>query len=440
MAGGSRVAGGVAAGILLVGVAGFLGWYFAGRASEPDANASLPSPPQTRPVKADPARELAQRLLVVDTHIDLPYRLSELGGAGDDVSQRLPRGDFDAVRAKEGGLDVAWMSIYVPAKYQTSGGAMALADGLIDLVDGLVAKHPTLFAVPASADDAEAIARSGRIALPMGMENGAGIESDVANLAHFHRRGIRYVTLTHGEDNLISDSSYSKPEKRTWHGLSKFGEEVVAEMNRLGILVDLSHVSDEAFDDALAVTRTAPILSHSSCRRFTPGFERNLDDERIRALAAKGGVIQINFGSAFLTAASNAWSLAQHEAEEKWVAESGTKPGSPELDAFRQRYVAEHPMPRATLDDVVAHVEHVIGLVGADHVGLGSDFDGVGPTLPTGLEDVSKYPALFARLAERGHDEETIAKLAGGNLMRVWREAESFAAASVPAAAAGPGS
>jgi membrane dipeptidase len=199
-------------------------------------------------------------------------------------------------------------------------------------------------------------------------------------------------------------------------------------MNRLGMLVDLSHVSDETFDDAIEIVTAPPIASHSSCRHFTPGFERNLDDERIVKLAGKGGVIQINFGSSFLTAAANAWSQGAWKAEQAFRAEQGAKEGSAELDAFRAEYVKQHPMPRATLDDVVAHVEHVIAIAGVDHVGIGSDFDGVGPTLPTELADVSMYPNLIAALLARGHSEADVEKIAGGNLLRVWREAERVAA------------
>ena len=251
---------------------------------------------------------------------------------------------------------------------------------------------------------------------------------ELAHVAHFVGRGVRYATLTHGKDNLLGDSSYTPPAERTWHGLSPFGREVVAEMNRLGMLVDLSHVSDETFDDAIEIVTAPPIASHSSCRHFTPGFERNLDDERIVKLAGKGGVIQINFGSSFLTAAANAWSQGAWKAEQAFRAEQGAKEGSAELDAFRAEYVKQHPMPRATLDDVVAHVEHVIAIAGVDHVGIGSDFDGVGPTLPTELADVSMYPNLIAALLARGHSEADIEKIAGGNLLRVWREAERVAA------------
>lgn len=180
------------------------------------------------------------------------------------------------------------MSIYVPAEHQKTGDAAAVADRLIDRVEALVGRAPAGFALAPTPEAVEAAAKAGKVALPLGIENGAAIGDDLGNLRHFFDRGVRYITLTHGEDNAICDSSYTEPEKRTWHGLSPFGREVVAEMNRLGILVDLSHVSDEAFDQAIAIVRAPPIASHSSCRHFTPGFERNLDDERIRKLAAQG--------------------------------------------------------------------------------------------------------------------------------------------------------
>lgn len=411
------------------------GWWAVGRL---DRTSTASAPVRDRVPSAAElatrAAELARRWTLVDTHIDLPYRLTETGEPAASIAGRTERGDFDAVRARQGGLDVAWMSIYVPAAYQESGGAKAFADTLIDGVEALAAASPETFAVVRSVDEAEAAVAAGKIALPLGIENAAAFEDDLGNVAHFAGRGVRYATLTHGKDNLLGDSSYTPPAERTWHGLSPLGREVVAEMNRLGMLVDLSHVSDETFDDAIELVTAPPIASHSSCRHFTPGFERNLDDERIVKLAEKGGVIQINFGSSFLTAAANAWSLAAWKAEQAFRAEQGAKEGSAELDAFRAEYVKQHPMPRATLDDVVAHVEHVIEIAGVDHVGIGSDFDGVGPTLPTELADVSMYPNLIAALLARGHSEADVEKIAGGNLLRVWREAERVAAgAGAPA-------
>ena len=377
------------------------------------------------PAELARARELAQKLLIVDTHIDVPYRLEE---GWVDVTKRTAGGDFDLERAREGGLDAAWMSIYVPAAHQKSGDAKAVADRLIDRVEALVGRAPAGFALAATPDEVEAAARAGRVALPLGIENGAAIGDDLANLRHFFDRGVRYITLTHGEDNAICDSSYTDADQRTWHGLSPFGRQVVAEMNRLGILVDLSHVSDAAFDQAIEIVKAPPIASHSSCRHFTPDFERNLDDGRIRTLAARGGVVQINFGSGFLTAAAN------RAGEEEWAAsgafqkEHALPDGSPELEAFHRQWRAAHPLPYATVADVADHIEHVIALAGVDHVGLGSDFDGVGDSLPVGLKSVADYPNLIAELLARGHSEAELAKILGGNLQRVWREAERVAA------------
>lgn len=373
---------------------------------------------------ASRGKELADRLLVVDTHIDVPYRLKD---EMEDVSLRTAKGDFDHPRAVAGGLDTTFMSIYVPAKLQEAGGAKALADELISMVEGIAAAAPAKWAMAATPEQALANRAAGKLSFALGIENGAAIEDQLANLAHFHSRGVRYVTLTHGKNNLICDSSYEKPESRLWHGLSPFGREVVAEMNRLGIMVDLAHVSDEAFDQALALSQAPPIASHSSCRHFTPGFERNVDDARIRALAAKGGVLQVNFGSSFLTAAANKNAIDGSLAQAAFVKEKGVAENSPEAKAFEEKWKQENPLPRANLDDVVAHIDHVVAIAGIDHVGLGSDFDGVGDSLPYGLRDVSMYPNLFARLLERGYREADIEKIAGGNLMRVWREAERVA-------------
>ncbi len=400
------------------------------------AGAVAAEPPPTAELEAR-ARELARRLLVVDTHIDIPYRLE---AAWEDVTRRTAKGDFDLERAREGGLDAAWMSIYIPSELQEKGGARALADRLIDRVEALVGRAPAGFALARTPEEVEAAARAGKVALPLGIENGAAFESDLAHVRHLFERGVRYVTLTHATDNLIADSSYSEAGKRRWNGLSPFGREVIAEMNRLGILVDLAHVSDAAFDQALAVTAAPPIVSHSSCRHFTPGFERNLDDERIRALAAKGGVLQINFGSAFLTAAANRHSEAEWREATSFQREQGLADGAPELEQFHRDYRAAHPLPRATVADVADHIEHAVGLVGHDHVGLGSDFDGVGDSLPSGLEDVSKYPNLIAELLRRGWSEEQLARLLAGNVQRVWRAAERVAreGSAPPAAPAQP--
>ncbi len=306
---------------------------------------------------------------------------------------------------------------------------------MIDLVEGLEEHNREIFAVVHSTRQAAGTHAEGKIGIALGMENGAPIEHDLANLKHFYDRGVRYITLTHAEDNQICDSSFAPADKRTWHGVSPFGRQVIAEMNRLGIMVDLSHVSDEAFDQAIALVKAPPIASHSSARALTPGFERNLDDARIRKLAAAGGVISINFGSAFLTPAANAYLVGMRAAQKEFAAAHPSASVSERQD-FQEKWSDEHPLPHAALDDVVHHIDHVVKLVGVDHVGLGSDFDGVGDSLPVGLEDVSTYPNLVARLLERGYGEADVEKILSGNVLRVWRAVEDYAA---KAAAAGSG-
>ncbi|MEO8276901.1 MAG: membrane dipeptidase [Thermoanaerobaculia bacterium] len=375
-------------------------------------------------------KALADRLMIVDTHIDVPYRLQEEKDAKEEIeniSLATSKGEFDYPRAVAGGLDVTFMSIYIPAALQETGGAKALADELIDRVESIQRASPEKWAMAPTPDQALANRKAGRLSFAMGIENGAAIEDNLANVKHFYDRGVRYITLTHGKNNLIGDSSYEPADNRKWHGLSPFGRDVVAEMNRLGILVDISHVSDETFDQALALSKAPPIASHSSCRVFTPGFERNVDDPRIRALAEKGGVLQINFGSSFLTAAANQYSKDGQAAVAAFVKEKNVAADSPEAKAFGEKWQKDNPLPRANLDDVVAQIEHAVAIGGIDHVGLGSDFDGVNGTLPYGLRDVSMYPILFARLLERGWSEADIEKIAGQNLLRVWREAERVA-------------
>jgi membrane dipeptidase len=209
--------------------------------------------------------------------------------------------------------------------------------------------------------------------------------------------------------------------------LSPFGEQVVAEMNRLGIMIDISHVSDEAFYDVLALTRAPVIASHSSCRKFTPGFERNMDDDMIRALAENGGVIQINFGSAFLRQDAQQQSKEFWEAYDAYLEEHGLEDDDPKAQLFEDEYWKDRERIRGDLRDVVAQFDHVVSLAGVDHVGFGSDFDGV-QTLPLGLEDVSHYPDLIMALLEAGYTEDQIEKICSGNILRVWEQVEQVAA------------
>jgi len=367
------------------------------------------------------AQQLARELIIVDTHVDLPYRLNK---NPDDISVRTEGGHFDYPRSREGGLDAPFMSIYVPASLQETGGSKELADELIDMVEKLEADWPDKFAVARSPDDVRRNFESGVISLPMGMENGSPVEGDLDNLRHFYDRGIRYITLTHSENNEICDSSYA--DDRKWNGLSPFGKEVVAEMNRLGIMVDISHVSDDSFRDILEVTRAPVIASHSSCRRYTPEFERNMDDEMIRALAENGGVIQINFGSMFVRGDAHQQSTDFWKEFREYMEANGLDWEHEDSKRFREEYWKDRERIRGDLSDIVDHIDHVVELVGIDHVGFGSDFDGVA-AVPVGLDDVAHYPNLIEALLEAGYTEEQIEKIAGGNLLRVWTEVERVA-------------
>ncbi|MFY0568000.1 dipeptidase [Archangium lansingense] len=380
---------------------------------------------------AERSRALAKRVIIADGHVDVPYRLVEkLGPEGEpteDISKRTAGGDFDYPRAVEGGLDVPFMSIYIPADLQTKPGASkALADSLIDMMEKIARKSPEKFAMAHSVEEARRNTQDGKVSFALGIENGSAIEDSLENVKHFHKRGVRYITLTHSKDNQISDASFNTG-KRTWNGLSPFGRQVVAEMNRVGIMVDVSHLSDDAIRQAVEVSQVPVIASHSSCRYFTPGFERNISDELIRVVAAKGGVVMINFGSGFLSQAANTYELELRKVMMAFVQERGVARDGAEVQAFVESYMREHPVPFARVEDVADHIDHVVKLVGIDHVGLGSDFDGVGPSLPIGLKDVSQYPNLFRVLLERGYSEADIEKVASGNVFRVWQRVESHA-------------
>lgn len=375
------------------------------------------------------ATELAQSTIMVDGHVDLPYRMKVGGFTLQreilDVSVRTPDGNFDYPRAKEGGLDAPFMSIYIPAVNQKIPGASkALADSLILMTERLASTFPDKFAMAYSPADIEANFAKGLISLPMGMENGAGIEDDLATVEYFHKRGIRYITLTHGTDNLIGDASYDTTG--THGGLSPFGEEVVKEMNRVGIMVDLSHVSDNTFRDALAIAQAPVIASHSSVRKFTPGFERNMSDELIQAIAKNGGVMMINFGGSFIDSAYAAGGAKVREHIVNWLAENNLNRRDSAAQAYISEYsAANNPFP--TVQKVADHIDYVKNLVGIDYVGLGSDFDGVGDSLPTGLKDVSMFPNLIAELLKRGYSKEDIEKICYKNIFRVWNAVEDFA-------------
>lgn len=367
------------------------------------------------------ALKLAKSSIIVDGHIDVPYRLED---GWVDVTKATQGGDFDYPRALQGGLNAPFMSIYTPASLDGTPESTALAHKLIDYIEAIVGRAPEKFAIATSVKELRKQFSKGLISLPLGMENGSPIGLDLNNLQVFYDRGIRYITLAHSKSNAISDSSYD--ETRQWGGLSKFGKQVVAEMNRLGIMVDISHVSDEAFYDVMSVTQAPAIASHSSLRTFTPGFERNMSDDMIKTLAKNGGVIMINFGSTFVDAQARQWS-DQRSVDLKAAAEKFGSKESPEYKAYDENYRDTKPLPFADLEKVVEHIDYAVKLVGVDHVGLGSDYDGVGDSLPVGLKDVSTYPSLVQALLDKNYSKKDIRKILGENLLRVWSEVEKQA-------------
>lgn len=370
------------------------------------------------------ANKLANELIITDGHVDLPYRLRvkkfrlEREYLGIPISSE--EGDFDYERAKKGGLDAPFMSIYIPSAQQAyPDKGKALADSLINMIHGIVKAHPDKFAPALTPADIEANSKSGKLSLPMGMENGAPIGDDLKNLEYFFGRGIRYITLTHAKDNQICDSSYDTTY--TWNGLSPFGEKVVQEMNRLGIMVDISHVSDSTFYDVVKITKAPVIASHSSCRTFTPGFHRNMSDDMLKALGQNGGVIQINFGAYFIDSVAQRNDALRDSLERLLISKNLTSRDSaaqPIIDEFSK----QHKELFSDVERVADHIDHVVKIAGIDHVGLGSDFDGVGDSLPLGLKDVSMYPNLIYVLLKRGYSEEDIAKICYKNVFRVWNK------------------
>ena len=371
------------------------------------------------------ANDLAQQFVLADTHVDLPYRLKikhfrlEREYMGIPVS--TTEGDFDFERAKKGGLDAPFMSIYIPSDYQQKpDNGKALADSLINMIEGIVQAHPDKFALARTPSEIEENSKAGKISLPLGMENGAPIGSDVNNVKYFFDSGIRYITLTHGKQNQICDSSYDTLN-RSWSGLSPFGEKVVAEMNRLGMMVDISHVSDSAFYDVIKISKAPVIASHSSCRYFTPGFERNMSDDMINALAKNGGVIQINFGASFLDSLARVNSKVL-DSLEKTLQSKGLTSKDSAAQPIIDQFAKNHSDLYSDVERVADHIDHVVKLVGIDHVGIGSDYDGVGDSLPLGLKDVSDYPNLLYVLLKRGYTDEDIKKICSGNIFRVWNK------------------
>ena len=378
--------------------------------NEADSEENLAVADAVKPIDlAELAQQLSRELIIVDGHVDLPYRLRN---KMEDVSKETAGGHFDYVRAKKGGLDAPFMSIYIPAARE-GDGAMDMAIQLIAMVEKLCGDHPDKFAMANSPAEIEANFSKGIISFPMGLENGAPVEGKLTNLDFLYKKGIRYITLCHSKDNHICDSSYDR--QYTHGGLSPFGYDVIKRMNELGMMVDISHVSDSAFYQAIRVSKAPVIASHSSCRHFTPGFERNVSDNMIRLIGEKNGIIMINFGSMFITSkGTRALSVINTKIA------NGADPNDlrilAEMDSIKRS-----PELMGDVAMVADHINRVVQIAGIDHVGLGSDFDGV-PNLPIGLEDASKLPDLIYELLKRDYTEEDIAKICYKNIFRVWNE------------------
>jgi len=372
-------------------------------------------------------RRVLAEVPLVDGHNDLPWQVRERAAgklAGLDLAADLtgldPALHTDVARLRQGGVGAQFWSVYVPVEMAGAEAVQATLEQ-IDVVTRMASRHPDVFELATTAGEVERIHRSGRIASLVGVEGGHSIGGSLAVLRQLHRLGARYMTLTHWKGHEWADAATS-PVRHG--GLSEFGREVVREMNRLGMLVDLSHVSAATMHDALDVAEAPVVFSHSSAAGVVD-FPRNVPDDVLRRLLDNGGVVMVTFVPSFVSAESLAH-YAAREAEKERLAT--IHPGDRERAAAELAgWDARHPAPRATLAEVADHVDHVRRVAGIDHVGLGSDFDGIS-SVPVGLEDVSTYPALLAELLARGYTAEEIGKVAGANVLRAMRRAEEVAA------------
>jgi membrane dipeptidase len=370
------------------------------------------------------ARAMLSRFPLIDGHNDLPWEIrteasSDLGKAA--IDKRLPRFHTDIPRLVEGGVGGQWWSVYVPGSLAPDEAVRVTLEQ-VDIVHRMIASYPGRFQLALTADDVTDAFNGGRIASLLGAEGGHSIGGSLAVLRSLHALGVRYMTLTHNQNVGWADAATDVPDAG---GLSAFGREVVREMQRLGMLVDLSHVAVTTMKDALEVAEAPVIFSHSSAKAITDS-PRNVPDDVLRGLAVNNGVCMVTFVPAFVSQDCADWLVDLKRAAEG----RGIDPNDlAAVFGLATEYSAEHPPPAATLAEVVRHVEHVAEIAGVEHVGIGGDFDGT-PDLPAGLEDVSRYPALFGELARRGWTEADLEALAGGNILRVMRAAQAHAEAA----------
>lgn len=367
------------------------------------------------------ARDILGRHPVFDGHNDLAWEIRRADPPLDvdayDLNEVTP-GHTDVARLREGMVGAQFWSVYVPGEIADSGFARVQLEQ-IDVARRFIAKYPELELV-GTADEVESAIAAGRIGSLLGMEGGHAIENSISALRIYYDLGVRYMTLTHNVTLAWADAA---ADEARHGGLTKFGEDVVREMNRLGMIVDLSHVSPATMSDALDVSRAPVIFSHSSARALTDHV-RNVPDSILVRLPENGGLVMVTYVPSFVSEPVRQWTV-RRDSVERAAEESGSGPGA--VDAAISDFESENPRPRATIEDVVDHIEHIRDIAGIEHVGLGADFDGISST-PVGLEDVSTYPALVGELIRRGWTEAHIARLSNGNALRVLREAETVSA------------
>ncbi|MBL8867306.1 MAG: dipeptidase [Planctomycetia bacterium] len=375
-------------------------------------------------VVTEAARKLHAESLVIDGHNDLPWELrrKDSGASFRDIDLLRPQKNLhtDIPRLRTGGIGAQFWSAYVPADTGKKGVALKTTLEQIDAIHRMVARYPDTFEMASGTADIERIRKSGKIASLIGIEGGHSIEGSIGALRSLYRLGVRYMTLTHSESLDWADSATDDPKCR---GLSPFGEEIVREMNALGMLVDLSHVSPDCMKKALKVTKAPVIFSHSSARGIAD-HPRNVPDDVLALVKANGGVVMVNFYSGFVVPEG------ARAMQKMFQVGRELKKKFPDDEAkYREAMRAwqkENPFPSGTVHTVVDHIDHIVKIAGIDHVGLGSDFDGI-MKVPTQLEDVSTYPVITQAMLDRGYKPEEIRKLLGENLMRAFREAEKVA-------------
>jgi membrane dipeptidase len=377
------------------------------------------------------ALEIHRQCIVIDGHNDLPWKMRKEGRSFDqwDIAQPRPEMHTDIPRLRKGGVGAQFWSVYVPVDEGYNGTALSATLEQIAMVREMLRRYSDVFEFASTADDIVRIQKQGKIASMIGVEGGYSIENSLANLGRLYKLGTRYMTLTHNDTLDWADSATDAPRHG---GLNAFGEEVVREMNRLGMMVDLSHVSPDTMKHVLRVTKAPIIFSHSSARAVAD-HPRNVPDEVLMLIPANGGVVMVNFCGNFVSPEAarirTEWLTESRRLQAEMKVQRGDPAGKEKVTQEMRRWSAKHPAPKATIHQLVDHIDHIVKVAGIDHVGIGSDFDGV-TELPEQLEDVSTYPRITQELLNRGYTKEQIRKVMGENLLRVMRKVEDVAGAT----------